>query len=89
MFGTAEEHLRIGALEDARDTGAPLELLLDNRPEGLASKLGSLDLLLLKLLEPLPDPRAPGAERGKGGRDEVEARRAGVGAVLLGLVARS
>ena len=26
--GTAEEHLRIGALEDAGDAGAPLELLL-------------------------------------------------------------
>jgi len=25
--GTAEEHLRIGALEDAGDAGAPLELL--------------------------------------------------------------
>jgi len=30
--GTAEEHLRIGALEDAGDAGAPLELLLDDRP---------------------------------------------------------
>ena len=29
MDGTAEEHLRIGALEDAGDAGAPLELLLD------------------------------------------------------------
>ena len=28
--GTAEEHLRIGALEDAGDAGAPLELLLDD-----------------------------------------------------------
>jgi len=27
--GTAEEHLRIGALEDAGDAGAPLELLLE------------------------------------------------------------
>jgi len=25
--GTAEEHLRIGALKDAGDAGAPLELL--------------------------------------------------------------
>jgi len=32
--GTAEEHLRIGALEDAGDAGAPLELLLDDRPDG-------------------------------------------------------
>jgi len=32
--GTAEEHLCIGALEDAGDAGAPLplELLLDDRP---------------------------------------------------------
>jgi len=50
--GTAEEHLhlRIGALEDAgaRDAGAPLplELLLDDRPDGLMSSLGILDLLL-------------------------------------------
>ena len=28
--GTAEEHLRIGALEDAGDAGAPLELLLES-----------------------------------------------------------
>jgi len=28
--GTGEEHLRIGALEDAGDAGAPLELLLDD-----------------------------------------------------------
>jgi len=28
--GTAEEHLRIGALEDAGDAGAPLELLLNS-----------------------------------------------------------
>jgi len=28
--GTAEEHLRIGALEDAGDAGAPLELILGN-----------------------------------------------------------
>jgi len=35
--GTAEEHLRIGALEDAGDAGAPLELLLDDRPDGLMS----------------------------------------------------
>ena len=35
MDGTAEEHLRIGALEDAGDAGAPLELLLDDRPDGL------------------------------------------------------
>jgi len=35
--GTAEEHLRIGALEDAGDAGAPLELLLDDRPDGLIS----------------------------------------------------
>jgi len=34
--GTAEEHLRIGALEDAGDAGAPLELLLDDRPDGLS-----------------------------------------------------
>jgi len=34
-----EEHLRIGALEDARDAGAPLELLLDDRPDGLMSSL--------------------------------------------------
>jgi len=38
--GTAEEHLRIGALEDAGDAGAPLELLLDDRPDGLMSSLG-------------------------------------------------
>jgi len=44
--GTAEEHLRIGALEDAGDAGAPLELLLDDRPDGLMSSLGILDLLL-------------------------------------------
>jgi len=43
---TAEEHLRIGALEDAGDAGAPLELLLDDRPDGLMSSLGILDLLL-------------------------------------------
>ena len=35
--GTAEDHLRIGALEDAGDAGAPLELLLDDRPDGLMS----------------------------------------------------
>jgi len=35
--GTAEEHLRIGALEDAGDAGAPLELLQDDRPDGLMS----------------------------------------------------
>ena len=40
MDGTAEEHLRIGALEDAGDAGAPLELLLDDRPDGLMSSLG-------------------------------------------------
>jgi len=39
--GTAEEHLRIGALEDAGDAGgAPLELLLDDRPDGLMSSRG-------------------------------------------------
>ena len=38
--GTAEERLRIGALEDAGDVGAPLELLLDDRPDGLMSSLG-------------------------------------------------
>jgi len=32
--GTAEEHLRIGALEDAGDAGAPLELLLDGSAGG-------------------------------------------------------
>jgi len=37
--GTAEEHLRIGALEDAGDAGAPLELLLDDRPNGLMGSL--------------------------------------------------
>jgi len=52
--GTAEEHLRIGALEDAGDAGAPLELLLDDRPDGLMSSLGILDLLLPKLGVPLP-----------------------------------
>jgi len=41
--GTAEEHLRIGALEDAGDAGAPLELLLDDRPDELMSSLGILD----------------------------------------------
>jgi len=44
--GTTEEHLRIGALEDAGDAGAPLELLLDDRPDGLMSSLGILDLLI-------------------------------------------
>jgi len=67
--GTAEEHLRIGALEDAGDVGAPLELLLDDRPDGLMSSLGILDLLLPELGEPLPDARAPGTERGEGSRD--------------------
>jgi len=43
--GTAEEHLRIGALEDAGDASAPLELLVDDRPDGLMSSLGILDLL--------------------------------------------
>jgi len=58
--GTAEEHLRIGALEDAGDAGAPLELLPDDRPDRLMSSLGILDLLLPELGEPLPDARAPG-----------------------------
>ena len=49
MDGMAEEHLRIGALEDAGDEGAPLELLLDDRPDGLMSSLGILDLLLPEL----------------------------------------
>ena len=53
MDGTAEEHLCIGALEDAGDAGAPLELLLDDRPDGLMSSLGILDLLLPELGEPL------------------------------------
>jgi len=57
--GTAEEHLHlrigIGALEDAGDAGAPLELLLNDRPDGLMSSLGILDLLLPELGEPLPD----------------------------------
>jgi len=44
--GTAEEHLRIGALEDAGDAGAPLELLLDDRPDGLMSSLGILDQIM-------------------------------------------
>jgi len=56
--GTAEEHLRIGALEDAGDAGATLELLLDDRPDGLMSSLGILDLLLPELGEPLPDVKA-------------------------------
>jgi len=29
--GTAEEHLRIGALEDAGDAGAPLDSFADSR----------------------------------------------------------
>jgi len=66
--GTAKEHLRIGVLEDAGDAGAPLELLLDDRPDGLMSSLGILDLLP-ELGEPLPDARAPGTERGEGSRD--------------------
>jgi len=60
--GTAEEHLRIGALEDAGNAGAPLELLLDDRPDGLMSSLGILDLLLPELGEPesrLTVPCAP------------------------------
>ena len=65
MDGTAEEHLRIGALEDAGDAGAPLELLLDGRPDGLMSSLGILDLLLPELGEPLPDSRAPVTERAR------------------------
>jgi len=42
--GTAEEHLRIGALEDAGDAGAPLELLLDDRFSSFLLK-GALQLL--------------------------------------------
>jgi hypothetical protein len=83
---TAEEHLRIGALEDAGDAGTPLELLLDDRPDGLVSSLGFVDLLLPELVEPLLDSRAPGAKRGEGGRGEVEPRGAGVSAVFLELV---
>jgi len=66
--GTDEEHLRIGALEDAGDAGAPLELLLDDRPDGLMSSLGILDLLMPELGEPLPDSRAPETERVEGSR---------------------
>ena len=69
MDGTAEEHLRIGALEDAGDTSAPLEFLLDDRPDGLMSSLGILDLLLPELGEPLLDSRALGTERGEVSRD--------------------
>ena len=86
LGSTAEEHLRIGALEDAGDAGTPLELLVDDRPDGLVSSLGLVDLLLPELIEPLLDSRAPGAKRGEGRRDELEARGAGVGAVLLELV---
>jgi len=57
--GTAEEHLRIGALEDAGDAGAPLELLLDDRPDGLMSSLGILDLLLPELGEWLIEEATP------------------------------
>ena len=76
----------IGALEDAGDAGAPLELLLDDRPDGLVSILGFLDLFLPELLKLLLDSWAPGTERGEGGRDEFEARGAGIGAVFLDLV---
>jgi len=55
LGGLAEEHLRIGALEDPGDAGTPLELLLDDRPDGLVSSLGFLDLLLPELIEPLFD----------------------------------
>jgi len=51
--GTAVKHLRIRARVDAGDAGAPLELLLDDRPDGLVSSLGFRDLLGSKLVEPL------------------------------------
>ena len=38
--GTAEEHLRIGALEDAGDAGAPLELWIKLTEVGARVKLG-------------------------------------------------
>jgi len=40
----SEEHLRIGALEDAGDAGASLELLLDDRPDGGLMIMSSLGL---------------------------------------------
>jgi len=64
--GTAEEHLRIGALKSAGDAGAPLELLLDDRPGGLVISPQKLHMLLKK---------SPSQHHHAGGKPCVAKRR--------------
>lgn len=65
-----EDHLGIGTHERDGDSGTPLELTLDDRPDGISSVLGLLDLLSPERVEDVPEGRPPGAEDGEGGGEK-------------------
>eukprot|EP00962_Isochrysis_galbana_P035487 scaffold12177_cov114-Isochrysis_galbana.AAC.1 len=57
-----EDHLGIGTHERDGDSGTPLELTLDDRPDGIPSVLGLLDLLTAhpRACRRRPGRQAPG-----------------------------
>jgi len=80
-----EDHLGIGTHERDGDSGTPLELTLDDRPDGIPSVLGLLDLLSPERVEDAPEGRPPGAEDGEGGGEKPRSSSLDVERVLLGL----